>query len=114
MRPDYGCRMTTITTQSGRTQPLPQHVDATIVVGLDDEGRIVVDQFGALTSKVPADAPRSEQPHLFGLTLCCHAWDTATEDGVVCRSCYDEVDTGHYIFRVEGTFPGLDPVASIA
>lgn len=98
-----------ITTQSGRTADVPEHLVGS-VVGLDEEGRLVVDQFGAL------DAP-TEGGFLFGLTLCCNASDKGVEDGVVCRGCFDDADTGNYLFAVlsgagEFSFPGFDPIAT--
>lgn len=70
---------TTIRFQSGATRAL--HADlAKRVQGLTANGRVVVDDgYG----------------YLFGLTLCCNAYDKGVEDGVVCRSCYGS-DTGEY------------------
>lgn len=53
------------------------------VVGLDPEGRVVVD----ITSEMGLD---NGQPYLFGLTLCCDAFDKGMENGVFCRACYGE------------------------
>lgn len=51
------------------------------VLGLDDEGRIVVKTtFGTI----------------FGLTLCCNAFDKGIDTGVVCRACYGSYDVGRY------------------
>lgn len=109
----------TIHTASGRTRDVPEKLDPARIVGLDEDGRIVVDDFGAM--KRPPHGPddqlsrRADQrPYIFGLTLCCDASDKGTEDGVVCRACYGDEDTGHYIFQADdGSFPGLDPVARI-
>lgn len=93
-------------TASGQVREIPEHfVDE--VVGLDGAGRIVVDQFGALNKEEP-----SRNDFLFALTLCCNASDKGIEDGVVCRGCYRDDDTGDYLFFDEttGTFPGLDPI----
>lgn len=88
---------TTFTTASGRTAVLPEHVDPTEVRGLDHAGRIVVEQ----------DWMRE---YLFGLTLCCNAFDKGVEDGVVCRHCYGP-ENGNYLFRApDGSVSGLDPV----
>ena len=87
-----------ITTQSGKTREIPKNVDFDTVVGLDQDDRIVVklDFMG--------------DDYLFGLTLCCNAFDKGVEDGVVCRACYDDLDIGNNIFQTDaGTFPGLDP-----
>lgn len=97
----------TITTRSGRTRELPEGLDVVRVVGLDDAGRFVVDDFGALGCEPEGD-------HLFGLTLCCNAYDKGFEDGVYCRACCGgapNADGGQYLFRAKaGGFPGLDPV----
>jgi hypothetical protein len=90
---------TTITTASGRTRDLPEHVDAAKVVGLDPDGRIVVEDFGP------------DPTFVFGLTLCCNAYDKGVENGIVCRNCYSYEENGAYLFRrSDGTYPGLDPV----
>lgn len=105
---------TTITTASGRTQVLPDTLDVKRVAGLDDEGRIVVDDFDARNAE-PIDLRNGYlmMPFMFGLTLCCNASDKGVEDGVVCRGCYGDSDTGHYLYRdPDGEFPGLDPTVS--
>ena len=90
---------TTITTESGRTRVLPEHVDVTEVLGLNQDGRIVVQQDWM-------------GDYAFGLTLCCNAFDKGVEDGVVCRHCYGN-ENGNYLFRAaDGTYPGLDKVVS--
>ena len=104
----YNTTMTTITTASGRTKTLPAHVanwSDIKVVGLDPAGRIVVDQFGVLTT----DDPKGDD-FLFALSLCCAAFDKGTEWGVACRSCFGD-EAGDYLFRSHG-FPGLDPVVA--
>lgn len=60
---------------------LPKRVE-----GLDAEGRIVL--------RYLPDAEAGGWS--FGLTLCCNAADKGTDSGVVCRSCYDDWDTGAY------------------
>lgn len=65
--------------KSGATRDLPASL-ADVVKGLTAEGRVVVDNHG----------------HLFGLTLCCNAYDKGAEHGVVCRACYSSADTGEY------------------
>lgn len=88
---------TTITTKSGRTRVLPEHVDPDEVLGLDEDGRIVIH-------------PEWMGDHAFGLTLCCNAYDKGVEDGVVCRNCYGDENGNYLFFRDEaGTFLGLDP-----
>ncbi|GAB3081162.1 hypothetical protein GCM10027053_52190 [Intrasporangium mesophilum] len=50
------------------------------VQGLSDEGRVVVDDgYG----------------YLFGLTLCCDAYDKGSVGGACCRACYGD-DAGEY------------------
>jgi hypothetical protein len=109
--------MTTIRTASGRTRVLPSYVDPATAAGLDEEGRLVVDNFSARTSTIEHHPGGTVRPFLFGLTLCCNASDKGCEDGVFCRACYGSkpnADTGHYLFMADdGTFPGLDPVASV-
>lgn len=101
-------------TASGRRKALPENLDPARVAGLDPEGRIVVDDFDARNAEPRAVGGHTMQPFMFGLTLCCNASDKGVEDGVVCRGCYSAEETGAYLFRTdEGTFPGLDPVASI-
>lgn len=81
------------------------HHGGTRIKGLDPLGRIVVfssDLWGDDT------APR----FLFGLSLCCNAFDKGVETGVVCRRCYGP-ESGSYLFRAEdGSYPGLDPLVS--
>jgi hypothetical protein len=104
----------TITTESGRTQVLPDTLDPDRVAGLDFEGRIVVDDFDARNAE-PIDLGNAGtlNPFMFGLTLCCNASDKGIEDGVVCRGCYGYEDTGNYIYRdKDGNFPDLDPKVS--
>lgn len=100
--------MTTITTANGVTRTLPDNLDPERVAGLDEEGRFVVDDFGARTGN---------GAHMFGLTLCCNAYDKGCEDGVFCRGCYGGApnpDEGHYLFPDgQGQFPGLDPVVKV-
>jgi hypothetical protein len=117
---------TTITTASGRTRELPPHLEEWLadgkLLGLDQDGRFVVDQFNAREEAYVPFGPDDlkkyvSHPFLFGLTLCCDAWDKGTEDGVVCRSCYGAKgdDPGNYIFKeADGSFPGLDPIAEEA
>lgn len=103
--------MKTLKTVSGRTKQIPDfpkeaeypgQFTENDVKGLDQEGRIVVDMFHGK----PAD-------YLFGLTLCCNAFDKGVENGVVCRCCYGS-EHGHYLWATEhGNFPKLDPVESI-
>lgn len=93
-------------TLSGQVRDIPEHlVDE--VVGLDTEGRIVVDQFGVLDLAEPKN-----DDFLFALTLCCNTSDKGLEYGVACRGCLREDDTGDYLFFDEttGTFPGLDQI----
>lgn len=99
----------TITTKAGRTRGVPSHVDVLEVVGLDPDGRFVVDPMAGYDN-----APHD---YLFGLTLCCNAYDKGTESGVVCRSCYGtkrNADVGEYLYpNKDGEFPDLDPVWSV-
>lgn len=109
--------MTKLITQSGRTKELPPEFLRTaaeypgqltraMVAGLDEDGRIVIDRFEARTH---AQSPSGGRAYVFGLTLCCNASDKGTEDGVVCRGCYSDADTGNYLYRADdGSFPGLD------
>lgn len=93
--------MTSIITASGRLCVLPEHIDSERVLGLDEDGRIVVNDFGA------------DADFVFGLTLCCDAYDKGVEDGVVCRACYSDSDIGSYIYRnADGEFPGIDRIAT--
>lgn len=95
----------TIVTRSGARKPLPPTLNPERVAGLDEDGRIVVNDFDA------RNADQSTGPFMFGLTLCCNASDKGAEDGVVCRGCYGTDDIGNYLFREpDGSFPGLDPV----
>ena len=105
-----------IITKSGRIKALPESLDQSRVAGLDDEWRIVVDDFDARNAEpIPIGNGILMQPHMFGLTLCCNASDKGVEDGVVCRGCYSEADVGNYIFREpDGEFRGLDPVERFA
>lgn len=59
----------------GTTVTLP-HRTATTVVGLSEEGYVVVADHGIQ----------------YGLTPCCHASAKGDAVGIVCRSCYHEVD----------------------
>lgn len=97
-----------MTTAGGRTVALPPELNLEIVAGLDEDGRIVVDNLDAL---------KGNGPFLFGLTLCCNAFDKGVEDGIVCRACYDDADVGNYLYPVvvdgQRTFPTLDPVKEI-
>lgn len=94
----------TVRTVSGVSRRIPADIDN--VVGLDSEGRIVVDSFGSLTTAKPKG-----DDFLFGLTLCCNAFDKGCEDGVYCRSCYGD-DAGAYHFRsTDGGFPTVDLIA---
>lgn len=68
---------TTVRFESGATREVynPDHI-----VGLSADGRIVVDDgYG----------------YLFGLTLCCNAYDKGYSDGVFCRKCGGD-DAGEY------------------
>lgn len=106
----------TVTLASGATRVLPDDIDAARVAGLDPRGRIVVDDFDARATPLPApeDYTFADAPFLFGLTLCCNAYDKGVEDGVVCRGCYSYDEVGAYFHRAaDGTFPGVDPVVSV-
>lgn len=96
--------MTAIKTKSGRTRRVRSDVNPRTIVGLDQEGRVVVRE------------PWMDD-YAFGLTLCCDAWDKGLDDCVVCRACLGAKsgDTGHYMQMADdGSLPGLDPVRSIA
>lgn len=103
-------------TKSGRIKALPEGLDQSRVAGLDDEWRIVVDDFDARNAEpIAVGNGILMQPHMFGLTLCCNASDKGVEDGVVCRGCYGYDETGNYLFREpDGEFRGLDPVERFA
>lgn len=109
--------MKIITTASGRTKRLPDSFNLDAVIGLDPDGRVVVDHFGAVATPIPPAEAYTfrDAPFVFGLTLCCNASDKGTEDGVVCRGCYGakrNADEGAYIYRAaDGSFPGVDPLA---
>lgn len=109
--------MTTIITEAGRVRPLPKWLDVEIVKGLDEAGRIVVDNFDAFNAPDKEPGALTGHPFLFGLTLCCNAYDKGMEWGVGCRACYGgkrNADEGNYLFRnPDGTFPGLDPVVEV-
>lgn len=76
---------------------IPEGLDN--VVGIDEEGRVVCDPFDAFHAKP------DQQAHVFGLTLCCYAYDKGYEDGVYCRGCAGD-DAGMYHFRYrDGTWP---------
>ena len=100
----------TVTTISGQSREIPANL-VDDVVGLDAEGRVVVDHFGAL------DAPK-EGAFLFGLTLCCNAFDKGGENSVYCRGCYSEEETGAYLFAWEvggaWEYTELDPISADA
>lgn len=103
----------TITTASGRTAVLPDTLDPARVAGLDEDGRIVVDDYDARNAEPISIGGFTMTPFMFGLTLCCNASDKGVEDGVVCRGCYSYEETGNYLFRTPaGEFPGLDPKVS--
>jgi hypothetical protein len=105
--------MAILTTASGRKRRLPADLDPARVVGLDQDGRIVVDDFDAFNAQPQTVGGYTMQPFLFGLTLCCNASDKGCEDGVYCRACYGSkrnADEGNYLYRAaDGTFPDLDP-----
>lgn len=115
---------TVIVTQSGGHRVLPERLEPKRVVGLDQDGRIVVDDFDAFNREPElreyADGQKIRHtPFLFGLTLCCDASDKGIDVGVVCRGCYGfpgemvdgkEADTGSYLYKHDGGFPGLDPL----
>lgn len=103
-----------ITTESGATRELPEHVDVSRVAGLDEDGRIVVDDNDARNAAPLQVQSFTLTPFMFGLTLCCNAYDKGMEDGVFCRACYggESDDVGNYLYRQpDGSFPGLDPIA---
>lgn len=83
---------TTVKFASGTTRSLPSEL-AQRVVGLSPDGRVVVKDEWA--------------DYLFGLTLCCNAYDKGMENGVGCRACYGP-DAGEYFFW--GPPTGFDPV----
>jgi hypothetical protein len=110
MTTDSSTDVLTITTASGAVREIPEAI-ADKVVGLDSEGRIVIDQWNELA------APKKGSS-LFGLTLCCNAFDKGGEDSVYCRSCYGakpNADEGAYLFAWETDgvwgFPELDPIS---
>lgn len=96
--------MSTLVTVSGRRRELPEGLDPKRVAGVDEDSRIVM-----------ADPEGDEAPpFLFGLTLCCNAYDKGVEHGIVCRGCYGDDDIGNYLWRDEdGDYYGLDPVDHI-
>lgn len=115
---------TTIHTASGRSKTLPENLNLERVAGLDEEGRIVVDDHDAqnptatgITYTDWSGEKRTDPPFMFGLTLCCNASDKGTEDGICCRGCYGtepNADAGNYLHKAEdGSFPGLDPVVRV-
>lgn len=81
---------------SGKHRRIPADIDN--VVGISTDGRIVVDSFDALNGSDSVVAGLRSAPFLFGLTLCCNAFDKGIEDGVVCRRCFGD-DSGDYYFR---------------
>lgn len=103
--------MKTLKTVSGRTKQIEEYPQESEypgqftqkdVMGLDQEGRIVINPF-----------QERDPDYLFGLTLCCDAFDKGAENGSVCRCCYGP-ESGSYLWKEEdGSFPGLDPVESI-
>lgn len=99
----------TVTLASGKTAKVPANIDN--VVGIDVEGRIVVDHFDAFTAEdrvaTYADGMTlTERPFVFGLTLCCNASDKGVEDGIACRSCYGMEEIGMYHHRLpDGSWP---------
>jgi len=82
---------------SGLHRRIP--ADLENVVGIASDGRIVVDSFDAFNGSESEVAGHTMRPFLFGLTLCCNAYDKGVEDGVVCRRCYSYDDSGDYYFR---------------
>lgn len=76
--------MTTFVFASGETREIADFYEPERVVGLDPEGRILVNDGGDF---------------LFGLTLCCNASDKGTESGIACRGCYGTEETGAYYFE---------------
>lgn len=101
----------TIRTVSGRTKTVSKDFyQPENIVGLDPEGRVVVDNFGTMAKPYEVH-PLLGAPFLFALTLCCNASDKGVEDGVVCRACYSYEETGGYLYmRPDGSFPELDPI----
>lgn len=112
---------TTIHTASGRSKTLPKNLNLERVAGLDEAGRIVVDDHDARSPNATGitytdhnGEKRADPPFMFGLTLCCNASDKGTEDGICCRGCYGTDDIGWYLYREpDGTFPELDPVVRV-
>jgi hypothetical protein len=106
----------TIRTRSGACRIVDSAVDAETIVGLDPDGRLVVDTFG---DAFHPDRRKIEQstPFLFGLTLCCNAYDKGGECDVYCRACYGgaaNADAGAYLYMAaDGTYPGFDPAVSV-
>lgn len=83
---------TTYAFESGATRELSISVppEEIRVVGLDEEGRVVVRYYGGEDGK---------GGWLFGLTLCCNASDKGMEHGIECRACYGtkpNADRGMY------------------
>lgn len=105
---------TTIRSASGTIRRLPDQLDPRRVAGLDEAGRIVVDDFDARNAEARKVGGYMSYPFMFGLTLCCDASDKGVEDGVVCRGCYGtapNADEGNYLFRwPDAGLVGLDPV----
>lgn len=85
---------------SGATRELNESLVGR-VIGLDPEGRVIVDDGLGLT---------------FGLTLCCNAYDKGIEDGVVCRRCYGTSDIGSYNPEVADAIdsPAPDPTKRLS
>lgn len=91
------------------------------IAGLDEDGRIVVDDFNAreapYVKREPGFTGYLHEPFMFGLTLCCQASDKGCEDGIFCRACYGSApnaDAGNYLYKeADGSFPGLDPIAEL-
>lgn len=112
----------TVRTRSGRMRRFRSGLDHTRIVGLDADGRVVVNDFDAFKAD-RASRPvtyggitSTESPFLFGLTLCCNASDTGTEDGVVCRACYgtrSPYDEGAYLFMNADRAYDLDPAVDV-
>lgn len=75
----------TLRFRSGATRQT--NIDPARVVGLDRDGRILVNDFA-----------KGEDGWLFGLTLCCNASDKGTETGIACRGCYGTDDVGEYYY----------------
>lgn len=105
-----------LVTESGRSRGVKANtvegVGADNICGLDEDGRIVVDNFGT------REKPYESGQFLFGLTLCHDASDKGVESGIVCRACYGDAsngaDVGNYLWRdPDGSFPGLDPIKSL-